>query len=144
MCNLIAHISVEENQIFTLTSYTTFASLKLCDMKTWNDHLMKCDNPHSSSQSLNWISQWPTYLHKARCATRSMQNRTDESKCFDELPLLMWQSDWLEDSENNEWGDPTASYRWTGWDWEINGWSSSTSGKLPTVLEESVEYTLNQ
>jgi hypothetical protein len=23
-----------------------------------------------------------------------------------------------------QWGDPTASYRWTGWVWEITGWSS--------------------
>lgn len=29
MCNLIAHMSVEEKQIFTLTSYTTSASQNL-------------------------------------------------------------------------------------------------------------------
>lgn len=41
----------------------------------------------------------------------------------------------------NEW-EPTATYRWTCWVWEIRGRSSKTSGKSPIISEESTVYTL--
>ena len=44
----------------------------------------------------------------------------------------------------NEWGEPTASYRWTGWAWEITGWSSRLQENYLSFKEESMRYTLHQ
>ena len=44
----------------------------------------------------------------------------------------------------NEWGEPTSSYRPTGWVWETTGWKFKTAGNLLIVVEESIEYTSNQ
>ena len=46
-------------------------------------------------------------------------------------------------SLNNEWGEPTLSYGWTGWVWENNGLKLKTPSKSPIVLEESIECTSN-
>ena len=39
----------------------------------------------------------------------------------------------------NKQGERTVSYKWTGWVWEITGYSSKTSGKLPNILVESMD-----
>ena len=44
----------------------------------------------------------------------------------------------------NERGEQTASYRWTGWIWEITGRSSRLQENYPSILEEPMEYTSNQ
>ena len=38
-------------------------------------------------------------------------------------------------------GEPAVSYKFTGWVWEINWLKFKTAGKLPIILEESIEYT---
>jgi len=38
----------------------------------------------------------------------------------------------------NEQGELTATYRWTGWILENNRLKFGTSGKLPLILEESM------
>ena len=40
-----------------------------------------------------------------------------------------------------EQGEPTTSYRWTGWVLEITSCSSRLLGNLPIALEEFREYT---
>ena len=44
----------------------------------------------------------------------------------------------------NERGEPTASYRWAGWIWEITGRSSRLHENYPSILEEFMEYTSNR
>ena len=39
--------------------------------------------------------------------------------------------------------EPAVSYKWTGWVWEIHRWKSKIARKLPTILEEFIEYTFN-
>ena len=38
---------------------------------------------------------------------------------------------------SNEWGEPTASYRWTGWAWDITGWSSSRLQEYYSITRPS-------
>jgi hypothetical protein len=38
-------------------------------------------------------------------------------------------------------GELPVRYKWTGWVWEITGWSSRLQENYRTVLEESIEYT---
>jgi hypothetical protein len=38
---------------------------------------------------------------------------------------------------------PAASYRETGWVWEITGWNSRLQGELPNSSDKFVEYTSN-
>ena len=56
-------------------------------------------------------------------------------------PMAKWYCQQVISSKPNEWGEPTASYRWTAWVWERTGWKFKTSGNLPIILEESMEYT---
>ena len=45
-------------------------------------------------------------------------------------------------SRSYDQGEQAASYKWTGWVWEITGWKFEIAGELPIVWEESVEeYT---
>ena len=44
----------------------------------------------------------------------------------------------------NEWREPIASYRRTGWVWEITSWSSRLQENYSSFLEESMEHTLHR
>ena len=42
----------------------------------------------------------------------------------------------------NDRGEPAVSYNWTGWVWEIAGWSNSRlQENYRIILEEFIEYT---
>ena len=40
--------------------------------------------------------------------------------------------------------EPTTSYRWASWVWEMTSWKLKTSRTLPILVEESIEHTSNE
>ena len=41
--------------------------------------------------------------------------------------------------ESNEWGEPTATYRWAGWGWEITSWRSKLQQNYHLCWTENLQ-----
>ena len=120
-CNQVGTTSMqsENHEICILTSgpMSTQTPLK------W---ILICILPHPTMvahvQQLNSLIRWPYRFVKLEVPTIGTKTK-------------VWKQQIHTHVINNEQGEPTASYRWNGWVWEITNWNSKAFQKLPTILE---------
>ena len=101
---------------------------QICCQKQ-NVDTQSCANGRSSS-AFNYLVAFVPYTENTQKAPLQL-SKLEVSKIL--TPIFCNK---VGNSEINEQGELTASYRWSGWSWRLQE-------KLTIILEESIEYTSN-
>ena len=108
-----------------------------CVFKMWANHsrLDRHQYHHLMSMRtiLNKVLVWGPRIMRKEIPHWSSHGLLEASKIVEKVPAPAFESPAMIHR-----GEPAVRYKWTGWVWEMTGWSSSRlqEKELPSILEE--------